>query len=290
MQMTSKDFYLPLIAIFLLFPAATRAWGPEGHRIIGRAAFDLLDERPRAQVMAVLGIAEPGQVADALDEACNWPDEVRPTPEWAWSAPLHYVNLPRHSRHYDRQRDCPDGLCVTEGVLRYASLLAHPGRETDQRWQALAFLCHLVGDLHQPLHAGFRDDRGANYVDVEYHGEEWNLHEWWDGVLVRERLGDEDDRVATTAAAARAVPAAPWEPADVARWTEASHAIAVDQAYPPQTAIDDAFAARSWATVERQWALAAARLARILNNLLGAENPKPAPAAADPTGGSPGAD
>jgi hypothetical protein len=267
--MRTKDIFGPLAAILLLIPPLAQAWGPVGHRVVGRAAFELLDAPARAQVMTIFGIGEKEEAAGALDTACNWPDEVRETAEWAWSAPLHYVNLPRHSPHYDRERDCPDGLCVSEGVLRYAAVLARPEAAPQERWQALAFLCHLVGDLHQPLHAGFRDDRGGNRVEVAYRGEELNLHEWWDSVLVQERLGDEDSRVAATAAAARAIPAAAWKPGDVARWTEESHRTALDDAYPAGPVIDEAFATHSWPVIERQWSLAAARLARILNALLG---------------------
>ncbi|MEJ2385054.1 MAG: S1/P1 nuclease [Xanthomonadales bacterium] len=277
--MRTRDFHGPLIAVLLLIPAtAAQAWGPTGHRVIGRAAFELLDAPARAEVMGILGIGTPAEAADALDAACNWPDEVRDTPEWAWSGPLHYVNLPRHSRHYERERDCPDGLCVTEGVLRYAAALANPAAGPERRWQALAFLCHLVGDLHQPLHAGFRDDRGGNYVEVAYRGEAWNLHEWWDGVLVRERIGDEDRRVTATATAARALPASPWNPEEVALWTEQSHDIACDAAYPPEAVIDTPFADRSWSIIERQWRLAAARLAGILNAQLGDTETEIAPA------------
>jgi hypothetical protein len=276
--MRTKVLHGPLAAMLLLLPTVAPAWGPVGHRVIGQAAFELLDAPARDQVMAILRIEDAAQAEDALDAACNWPDEVRTTPAWAWSAPLHYVNLPRHSQRYDRERDCPDGLCVTEGVLRYASVLAHPEIEPEQRWQALAFLCHLVGDLHQPLHTGFRDDRGGNYVEVEYRGEKWNLHEWWDSVLVQERLEDESSQVAATIAAAGAMPAPPWSPADVARWTEESHRIALEAAYPPGAVIDEPFAARSWPIIERQWSRAATRLARILNDLLGNGEGDPAPA------------
>jgi len=267
--MRSKAFSGLLATALLLVSATAHAWGPVGHRVIGRAAFELLDPAARSRVMDVLGIEDAAAAAGALDAACNWPDDVRPTPEWAWSAPLHYVNLPRHSPHYERERDCPDGLCVTEGVLRYAAVLAQPTGTPQTRWQALAFLCHLVGDLHQPLHAGFRDDRGGNRVEVTYHGEDGNLHEWWDGVLVQERVTDEDRQVVATAAAARALPATGWNPDDVARWTEESHDLALRVAYPPAREIDASFAARSWPIIERQWSRAAARLALILNAVLG---------------------
>ena len=251
----------------LCFPATANAWGPAGHRIVGQAAFELLDPPARDAVAQILAANGAQDAAQALDEACNWPDVVRSSAEWAWSAPLHYVNLPRHARDYERERDCPEGRCVTEGILHYASLLSRPPPDTERRWQAFAFLCHLVGDLHQPLHAGFRDDRGANRIGVEYRGEHGNLHEWWDSVVVQAMLQDERHAITTAATAGRALAGLAWNPEDVRDWTGESHGLAIDAAYPPDRVIDEAFAARSWQVVERQWARAAGRLASLLNTL-----------------------
>jgi len=268
--MRFKDFFcgLALLACLAL-PPSLAAWGAEGHRIIGRAAFALLDPVARDRVMAILAIDSPADAAPALDAACNWPDAVRESAEWSWTAPLHYVNLPRGIRDYDRERDCRDGLCVTEGVLRYAAALSLPQPDAAERWRALGFLCHLVADLHQPLHAGFRDDRGANRVEVEFRGERLNLHEFWDHALVEANLADEDAQVGRLADAGRIEANGPWNPEEARRWTEHSHALAIDAAYPAGRVIDEAFAAAGWPIVERQWTLASARLARILNAVLG---------------------
>ena len=192
MRMRTKGI---LIAALLMGAVGNaNAWGPEGHRIIGAAAFELLDDTARAAVVDILGDPGDDRLAQALDRACNWPDAVREQDEWNWSAPLHYVNIPRHAEHYERPRDCPDGRCVTEGVLDFANRLGYAETQPEKRWQAFAFVCHLVADLHQPLHAGFADDRGGNTVNVRYRGKSHNLHAFWDGVVVRERLGDEDWR------------------------------------------------------------------------------------------------
>jgi hypothetical protein len=264
--MRIRHFFIA--ATLALSSAELAAWGPEGHRVIGRAAFERLDETARERVLDVLGDPAPGEVAAALSEACNWPDGIRDEAGWRWSAPLHYVNIPRHSDHYERERDCPDGLCVTEGVLQFASHLAYGELRGEKGWQALAFVCHLVADLHQPLHAGFRDDRGGNTVEVRYRGEDYNLHRFWDGVLVRERLEDEDGMVQTLAAAGTDKPG-PWNPREVVAWTDASHALARDLAYPDGPEIDAAFADRCWSVTTAQWERAARRLARVLNAVLG---------------------
>ena len=257
------------VTIAALAPVpSTLAWGPLGHAAIGNAAVAELNPAARAQVVGILQATSAETLATAVDEACFWPDTVRESPEWSWSSPLHYVNIPRSSTRYDRQRDCPDGLCVTEGMLKYATELAKPGLEHERRWQAFALLCHLVGDLHQPLHAGFRDDRGGNQIAVEYRGERINLHRFWDSVLVNERLaGISSESIALGRPTGDAIPGH-WAPADVVAWTEESHALAAARAYPPTSVIDDAFADASWKLIQQQWRKAATRLALILNAVL----------------------
>lgn len=280
-----KTLYFSLILTALCLTLAggrAEAWGPDGHAAIGQAAVTRLSARTRARVEDILGVASSAELGDALAEACFWPDTVRDEPEWAWSAPLHYVNLPRDAARYDRGRDCPDDLCVTEAILKYAAELgssdfdgARLQGDRQEAWQSFAWLCHLVGDVHQPLHAGFGDDRGGNTVEVEYRGESLNLHRFWDSALVADRLAA----------------GGPWQPASdpeggtcgppvwgreqVACWTEESHALASTVAYPPATVITDSFAEASWAVVREQWSKAAQRLALVLETVLGRPAAKP---------------
>jgi len=271
--MRSKEFLLVgIYAISLALPLSAPAWGPEGHRIVGKAAVAMLDETATEAVAGILGEIS----AETLDTACNWPDTVRKTAKWEWSAPLHYVNIPRHSMHYERERDCRDGLCVSQGILKYASELSQhgetrqPGLSAERKWQAFAFLCHLVGDLHQPLHAGFRDDRGANYVEISYRGEPWNLHQFWDSVVIRERLGDEQAAVRRLASHGwNLAQSSAWNPGDVATWTDESHTLVIESAYPGKLDIPVEFADQSWLIIQEQWQKASIRLAVILNAVLG---------------------
>ncbi len=267
MRMRSKEFSIGVIA--LLCTSNLFAWGQEGHRVIGQAAYQLLDDKARQEVAALLGTPAAGDTDAAIARACNWPDAIRDQAEWNWSGPLHYVNIPRSTSKYDRERDCPEGRCVTEGILHFSSQLGYDGLPPEKRWQAFAFVCHLVADLHQPLHAGFRDDRGGNTVNIEYQGEEWNLHQFWDGVVVRERLQDERLLIEQLVVAGGMEAGRDWSTAEVTAWTEESHALAASRAYPGQSVIDQAFADQAWDITLERWKLAAARLAQILNAVLG---------------------
>ena len=267
--MTPMKLFTATLLLFLV-PEAL-AWGPEGHRVIGLAAFGLLDDSARAKVIDILERPPGSAPGEALSEACNWPDTIRERPGWRWSAPLHYVNVARLGDGYQRERDCPDGRCVTEGILEYANLLGYTEKKSDAnvRYQAFAFVCHLVADLHQPLHAGFRDDRGGNTVMVKYRGEEMNLHRFWDSGLVRTHLRDENEMVERLTALAAKEAARDWNPREIVAWTDESHALAADSAYPAGRVIDAGFADRSWIITVDQWERAAGRLAQVLNAVLG---------------------
>ncbi|HET6593570.1 MAG TPA: S1/P1 nuclease [Xanthomonadales bacterium] len=267
--------YLSFILTALVlaaFSTPARPWGPAGHSAIGRGAVAQLDQGARGEVMAILGAGSEEALHEAIAKACFWPDTVRESSQWSWSSPQHYVNIPRTDGRYDRQRDCPDGLCVTEAIPKYAAQLDRPGPDSERRWQAFAWLCHLVGDVHQPLHAGFRDDRGGNQVEIEYLGEQSNLHRFWDSLLASERLGETGRLPAIDEPPLRAAAAGKWDPRDVIAWTEESHSLAGDRAYPPGPVIDEAFADASWELVQQQWLKASARLAAILSAVLAADD------------------
>ena len=264
--MRFRNFLILILCIsgFVISETAF-SWGEEGHRIIGVDALTLLDRRARIAVEKILSSGpEP-----AIGEACNWPDRVRKTSQWEWSAPLHYVNIPRKSLHYDRQRDCPDGLCVTEGITRYANELMRTELDSTRRWQAFAWVCHLVGDLHQPLHAGYKDDLGGNLVQIQYRREVGNLHQFWDRVVIKERLGTGDRWEKILGEPQWKSPAKSWNPRETAVWTDESHALVLSSAYPPDRVIHVEFADQTWLIIRKQWQKSSIRLAQVLNATLG---------------------
>ena len=265
--MRTKEFFCAII--FLFCTGSVFAWGNDGHRLVGQAAFELLDEAARRQVIELLGDPSPQELPQKISDACNWPDAIRDQADWEWTSPLHYVNIPRHASEYDRERDCPEGRCVTEGLLHFASQLTWADLDAERRWQAFAFVCHLVADMHQPLHAGFRDDRGGNTVNVEYQGQQWNLHQFWDSVLVHERLENENCLAGRLEKAGRAEAALEFDVLHPKAWTEQSHTIALEHAYPPGRVIEAEFADRSWIIILQSWERASGRLAQVLNSALG---------------------
>jgi len=254
-----------MAGLLVLATPDARAWGYEGHAQVGRVALSRIDNEARAYLTGILG----DDLVQVSDQACNWPDVVRKTPEWEWSAPQHYVNIPHAYAQYDRERDCPNGLCVTESIKKYADQLSNPRLDREQHWQAYAWLCHLVGDLHQPLHTGYKDDRGANYVDIMFIGEESNLHTFWDSLLIRDRIPTVDEWPTVSSGEITGNPGNTWNPLETDAWTSESHMLVAQVAYPGTVEIHPEFADRSWQVIQDQVEKAGYRLARILNATVG---------------------
>lgn len=264
--MTLHKLFIALICInFTVLAGEVTAWGQEGHRIVGTGAVSLLDETATTALQEILG-----SLSDhSIGEACYWPDTVRKTPQWEWSAPLHYVNIPRSAWQYDRQRDCSDGMCVTAAIVKYANELTLSGLDLERRRQAFSWVCHLVGDLHQPLHAGYKDDLGGNSVDIEFEGKPHNLHQFWDRVVIHQQLGKGNSWNRPLTEPVWSTIPETWEPTVVVQWTNDSHALAANTAYPPGHVIEQAFADQSWVIIRQQWQKASLHLAEILNAVLG---------------------
>jgi hypothetical protein len=167
---------LAALAAFAL-PSPAFAWGKTGHRVVGAIADAHLSGIARAQIQQLIGV-------ETLDEASNWPDDMRSNPDPFWQKtanPWHYVTVGGFT--YDRAP--PEGDAF-EALKFFSKLVRDPRSTLDQRQLALRFIVHIVGDLHQPLHVGRPGDRGGNDVKVKWFGRDTNLHAVWDTALVEE--------------------------------------------------------------------------------------------------------
>ncbi len=97
--------------------------------------------------------------------------------------PYHFINFPKDANTYYQQRDCKLRNCIIAAIAWYVHVLKSPDAPCNEKRTALRFVAHLVGDIHQPLHAGFAKDRGGNSVDVRINGRKENLHSLWDIAL-----------------------------------------------------------------------------------------------------------
>jgi len=167
-----------VLGLGLLVAAPAAAWGPVAHRVIARVAARHLSPAARREAARLLG-------AESLADVAYWADEIRERrPE---TARWHYVDIPLRANDYQPSRDCrltPRGDCIIAALERERATLGDSGTPAARRAEALRFVVHLVGDLHQPLHCADDDDRGGNTVKVVLLGVPATLHGVWDGGLL----------------------------------------------------------------------------------------------------------
>lgn len=229
------------------------AWSADGHRLIADYALSRLSPAAGAQLERLLA-QENGAT---LASVSTWADEVKSPTTAAW----HYVNFPRDADcRYDGDRMCIQGNCVVGAIERQLAVLAS-GAPPERRLLALKYVVHFVGDVHQPLHAGYTDDRGGNDFQLRAYGRGTNLHKLWDSALVQhwpggiEELKASMDKVPTAAGAA-----------DPRLWAEAScRVVASAGFYPGRRKLDESYAAQWNEQLPQQLALAGQMLAEALN-------------------------
>lgn len=255
---------LLLATLLLLFAPGACAWGPAGHRMVAELAERRLAPSTRAQVRVLLRSLR----ADSLADVATWADDLRKDPKQAArgraTAPLHFVNFADAGCRYAAARDCAGGRCVVEAVAAQARRLGDRALDDLERADALRLLVHFVADVHQPLHAGYRDDRGGNRYQVQFDGKGSNLHSVWDSpVLASRGLGWR--RQADVLARMRA----PRGGGTPAQWAEESCRITRgDGFYPDAHRVGQAYLARMRPLAERRVREAGVRLADLIERSL----------------------
>ena len=252
-----------LVAMLSCMPVAL-AWGPRGHRIVAGLAEAQLTPQARAAAQKLLAL----RGAHHLDDVANWADALRDTDPALFrrTKRMHFVNF--HSRDciYNPPRDCRNGECAVAAIDKYSAILANRANLPAERAEALAFVVHFVGDIHQPLHADYRHDAGGNDFQVRWRGRGTNLHRVWDSLMLdsthlsaaqfTDRLAAQRSHIATGGTPTR--------------WAEESCRIDRDDGvYPSSRRIDAAYVDRELPIAEQRLREAGARLAALLNRDLG---------------------
>ncbi|WP_413291171.1 S1/P1 nuclease [Bdellovibrio sp. HCB337] len=174
-----------LLVFSLVAPLGALAWGPTGHKATGYIAEANLTPEARTAVVKILG-------KTLLAEAVLWPDMVRKLPEYAGTKGYHFVDTPdefRDREHLDAKEilEFPKHKAgALEAILKYKKFLAKKTGSKKDKTEALKFLIHCIGDLHQPLHSGFDGDAGGNAIQVKWFENDTNLHQVWDRGIISE--------------------------------------------------------------------------------------------------------
>lgn len=247
-------------------------WGQKGHRIVGAVAWNHLNETTKRSIQQLIQNKRLSAVA-------NWADSIKThRPE---TRPWHYVDIPLGATGYDASRDCmgehQEFDCVVAKIEEFAQVLGDRTADPEERKEALMFVVHFVGDIHQPFHA-VGDARGGNEISVTLFGQErctrsgCNLHAVWDDGLIQhaglaqaayvnhlEQLICDEGLSASGSAE---------------DWANESHDLGKAPAWVADgTNINQAYYDAQIKVVDRRLALGGLRLAALLNQTLGQTAP-----------------
>lgn len=275
------------------------AWSRRVHAMIGDIATQYL--KPQATLTVAdllrddLGADDKPSGLSTLGQVASWADDVRTSANGRGTYNLHFDDIPICGTA-DKARYCPDGRCASAWFDRQRTILKDPSQPRRVRNEALKWIVHLAGDLHQPLHASDHDDKGGNDVRITWYGKRaddpvagqpapraYNLHTAWDRLIPYRMIDARGGDATFLAQQPDEGTKKSWESGDLDAWIAESHAIARDFVYPM---LGSAFACDRPVTVvvdigetydrpaediaALQVRKAGVRLAKVLNDLIGA--------------------
>jgi hypothetical protein len=268
--------------LLLYWRAELHGWGAQGHHIIARIALSRMTAPAKAATQDLLG-------GDDFIAASTWADEVRSArPEtYNW----HFVDIPRSSASFDDGRDCflpadthpgaaTDHMnCVVDRITFFKQVLADTTKTPTEQQEALKFIVHFVGDVHQPFHA-VGDARGANdnliteFGSAQCGSRPCNLHSAWDSGMINHTGMDMN---AYAQHLQQLITAnhmtASGNPAD---WANESHAAGQTAWIDNGGVLDDAYYSAQIQVIDQRLALAGLRLAALLEDVFGTPPAPPA--------------
>jgi hypothetical protein len=236
------------------------AWGQIGHRITGAIAQEHLTPQANAAINALLPNED-------LAEASTYPDEMRSNPADFWqktAGPFHYVTIPK-GKTYAEVGAPEDGDGVT-ALSMYRAVLKDTKASREDKQLALRFIVHIIGDLHQPLHAGNGTDRGGNDFKVNFFWHDSNLHRVWDSELLDQRQLSYTEWTQRLDRKISEQDISDWNDVNPQTWIAESVKIR-DEIYPTETEISWNYLYNHLPQAEERLKMAGIRIATYLNDI-----------------------
>jgi hypothetical protein len=242
-----------LFAIVGLAPSA-RGWGCTGHQVVAVIAEEHLNPHARDMVAQILaaGPIDPAlrrfcgaNTLDAFADSSTWADDQRSIqPD---TAGWHFIDIPRGVPKGEIAPYCPPSTsCITRAIDDQMAILRNINASAQARADALRYIIHFFGDLHQPLHATSNNDLGGNCVPVSFFGaapqernvtkESYapNLHGIWDTDILERFAGGQTPQQFADEMSIKfkgQIPAWLRERVDAVSWAWESHQLAEDSVY-----------------------------------------------------------
>jgi S1/P1 Nuclease len=268
---------IALLLLATLIPTQLSAWGAKGHAIVADIAQSRLTPTARKNLQLLLG-------NDSLASIASWADLIRKERDESYD--WHFVDIPKDAAGFSQERDCfrpqdkhKDALtdhhnCVVDRIEMFQKVLADGNASRGDRLEALKWIVHFVGDLHQPLHA-IDEARGGNDIKMPVFGSpkcgdyDCNLHWTWDELLIQHTGLSEEDYVHRLNVLIGQKHLEREAGGTAVDWANESHPQARHIVDPKPVAIDETYYQANIELVNEKLALAGLRLAAVLNNTLG---------------------
>jgi hypothetical protein len=284
------------VAALWMVCAPVFAWGDQGHQVIGLIAEHYLEPAVRQRVRAMLAGDESGLTTKDIAREATWADKYRDSDRdttkvrYNRTRNWHFMNLELDGANLDRacfgRPVLPPGVeassgpaedCVLDKIDEFSAELENPETGARERLVALQFLLHLVGDLHQPLHAADDHDQGGNRKTASAPGIAANtLHHLWDVEFVARLGGGETEIAQRLIGAITPSQRAKWSAGKPEDWARETYSVAQSHAYgllpvpstPGHYELPAAYVTDAIAVTSEQLGKAGVRLALMLNQSL----------------------
>ncbi len=172
-------FKILLLIPFLFFMKSSSDedvfWGKNGHRTTGKIAEKHLTRKTKKCIDKLL----KGQ---SLAFVSTFADEIKSDKKYSEYYSWHYVNMDLDETYQEAKKN-PKGDLVT-GINKCIQVLKDKNSFDEDKAFHLKLLVHFIGDLHQPMHIGRKEDKGGNAVQVQWFGKGTNLHRVWDTNMI----------------------------------------------------------------------------------------------------------
>lgn len=178
------------------------SWGALAHKASAKIAWNFLDKSTQAKLTEILN-------GGTISDAAVWPDAARANPEWKFTIWYHFEKAPDSFTYLDNLKRQDEKTRRLGGLLEALYIaedtLKDPNATNTDKENAIKFVVHFVGDIHQPLHTGRVEDNSGNKIPIKWLGLDTNLHSVWDSQMIYlayknqlANLGAEDESQAYT--------------------------------------------------------------------------------------------
>lgn len=244
---------LLLLSFVLLSTTNGFAWGHLGHSLVAEVAFNNLDSKTKQNVLKYLD-------GMSIEETANWMDAMRSDKSYNYMKPYHYIDFERGAGVTELSGD--NIINVLNKTLKDLDNIK--GLSNDEVRTRLFYLFHLIGDLHQPLHLGYKDDKGGNTIQLSFFGRNTNLHSLWDSKIIEYKNLTLADLLKTNHYKPNELSAT--EQIDITGWAKDSRKYLKNAYQLNEAKVSDIYVDANYPIIEQQILKAGLRLASVLEH------------------------